>query len=66
MTSSDTGIQTFKESVLDEVLTGPWRREIEGLAEQIGLDAIEEMKAAVSVKKWALPDRRTAADDDPQ
>jgi hypothetical protein len=45
----------FVGAVLDQVLAGPLRAEIESLASEISDDVIEDMKRAVSVKKWARP-----------
>jgi hypothetical protein len=45
----------FVGAILDQVLTGPLRAEIESLASEISDDVIEDMKTAVAVKKWARP-----------
>jgi hypothetical protein len=56
---SDEGERVARETaaaVLDVVLDGPWRGQLNELAGEIGLDVIEDMKSVVSVKKWAMPD----------
>jgi hypothetical protein len=65
---SEEGRQALRDlvgSVLQQMLTGPWRAEVESLSEEISLDVIDHMKAAVSVKKWARPTEEApvAADD---
>ena len=65
---SEEGKQALRDLVgivLHQMLTGPWRAEVESLSEEISLDVIDHMKAAVSVKKWARPedDAPTAIDD---
>ena len=65
---SDEGERVARETaaaVLDVVLDGPWRAQLNALAGQIGIDVIEDMKAAVAVKKWALPDEPSTPQDAP-
>ena len=62
---TDEGRQALRDlvaSILEQVFTGPWRREIEDVSQQIGLDVLEQMKAAVAVKKWSQPDRQQGPD----
>jgi len=40
-------------ALLDHVVAGPWREELDRLSAGIGLDVLEKMKGAVAVKKWA-------------
>jgi hypothetical protein len=57
---SDKGERAAREvvgGILDQVLSGPWRAEIDELSSSITLDVIEQMKQAVTVRKWALPGR---------
>jgi hypothetical protein len=55
----DRAARELTEDVLDQVLTGPWRTELDKLSSEISLDVIEQVKKAVSVKKWARPDRKS-------
>ncbi len=53
---SDEGREAVRQlarSILDQLLHGPMRDELDALAEEVGIDVIEQMKQAVSVKKWA-------------
>jgi len=52
-------VQELVAGVLDQVLSGPLRTEMEGLTRELSVDVIDHMKRAVAVKKWALPDRET-------
>ena len=42
---------------------GPGREAVQHLSEEISLDVLDQMKAAVAVKKWALPKRSPATGD---
>jgi hypothetical protein len=46
-------VRELTRSILDQLLHGPLRDELDELAEEIGIDVIENMKQAVAVKKWA-------------
>ncbi|RMF76239.1 MAG: hypothetical protein D6738_01820, partial [Acidobacteria bacterium] len=46
-------VRQLAGAILDEVLRGPLRAELDELTEEIGVDIIEQMKQAVAVKKWA-------------
>ena len=56
---SDEGREATRElvaSILEQVLSGPLRTEIDSLSKSISIEVIDEMKDAVSVKKWAKAD----------
>jgi hypothetical protein len=53
----DRAARELIEDLLDQVLAGPWRTGLNKLSSEISLDVIEQIKAAVSVKKWAQPNR---------
>jgi hypothetical protein len=48
-------VEAVADAVLERFLTGPWLSEIESLARDISIEVIEQMKATVAVRKWALP-----------
>jgi len=48
-------VEGLVDSVLDRLLDGPGRDAVQHLSEEISLDVLDQMKAAVAVKKWALP-----------
>lgn len=53
---SDEGERAAREvasAILDHVLEGPWRDELNAVAAGVGLDVLERMKETVAVKKWA-------------
>jgi hypothetical protein len=55
---SEAGERAARElvsGVLDKVIEGPLRTELDGLSKDVSLDVIERVKKAVAVKKWALP-----------
>jgi hypothetical protein len=59
---SEDGERAAREligDVLDQVLTGPWRAELDKLSGEISLDVIEQVKQAVTVKKWAQTNRES-------
>jgi len=52
---SDQGraaVRGLARSVLDQLLYGSLREELDALAEEVGIDVIEHRKQAVAVKKW--------------
>ena len=55
-----TAIEQVASAVIDELFTGPAVEATEDVVRTITLQVIEEMKATVKVRKWALPeeDRR--------
>lgn len=56
---SDEGqeaVRSMAAAVIDRSFTGPGLQEAEVLIREISLNVIEEMKATVAVKKWALPE----------
>ena len=62
---SDEGQQAARAlvgSVLEQLFAGPWRSEVDELAREISIHVIDEMKAAVSVKKWAQ--EKSAGDEE--
>lgn len=48
-------VEGLVDSVLARLLDGPGRDAVQRLSEEISLDVLDQMKAAVAVKKWALP-----------
>jgi hypothetical protein len=59
---SEEGDRAARELIgdlLDQILTGPWRAELDKLSSEISLDVIEQVKKAVSVKKWAQPNQKS-------
>jgi hypothetical protein len=53
---SEAGEKAARElvgGVLDKVIDGPLRSELDGLSKDVSLDVIERVKQAVVVKKWA-------------
>jgi hypothetical protein len=69
---SEDGERAAREvaaAILDHVLEGPWRGELDAVAAGIGLDVLERMKETVAVKKWAHERQRHVAplpaEDDP-
>jgi hypothetical protein len=56
---SDEGreqLEDLSAALIDGILQGPVHQEILRLIEDISIHVIDEMKATVAVKKWALPD----------
>jgi hypothetical protein len=56
--SSEEGqaaVRDLVATVLERLLHGPGRETMQTLSEEISMDVLEQMKAAVAVKKWALP-----------
>ena len=56
---SEEGERAARElarDLLDQVLTGSLRNEVNRMSEEVGLEVIEKVKQAVSVKKWAKTD----------
>ena len=51
-------VRSVAASILDELFYGPALAEIEGLAKEISLQVIAQMKDVVMVKKWSLPDEQ--------
>jgi len=52
----DAAVRDAAAAVLDRLFSGPGLAEVESLGKEISLHVIEHMKAAVAVKKWALPE----------
>ena len=49
----DRALRAVISEVLDQVLNGPVRGEIDALSRGIALDVVADMRTAVSAKKWA-------------
>ena len=51
-------VREVVRSLLEGLFSGPGIDEVETLSEHIVLAILDEMKAAVAVKKWTLPERK--------
>ncbi len=52
----ENAARELARDVLDQLLTGSLRGEVNRMSEEVGLEVIEKVKQAVSVKKWAKKD----------
>lgn len=57
------GLEQLAQSVIDGFIEGPAQEELVSLIEEITLHVLEEMKATVAVKKWAMPNKPEIPDD---
>jgi hypothetical protein len=58
--SSDEGQEALQEMIadaIDSLVTEITQGELEELVKEISIEVIEQVKATVSVRKWALPDQ---------